>query len=138
MIVANLILLGSIFVLPSQPAETPVHFMEELVYLDGADRACPGDVFPFDSTFLVDEPSIIEIVGAVLDKETGLVVPGTEEILSSRPKPIVGESTISLAVVIPDFLEPGDYYSVGGVSAQNMGAKPSFVIVPFTVREGCE
>jgi hypothetical protein len=138
MMVANLMLLGFIFVLPGQPVRAPVHFMDEMVGLAGADEACPGDVFPFDSVFRIDEPAILEIIGAIIDRETGLVVPGTEEVLAPRPKPFAGESVIPLAVIVPDFLEPGDYYSVGGVSAKNMGASPTFVVVPFTVKEGCE
>jgi hypothetical protein len=136
MIVANLLLLGFIFFVPSVPASAAVRFDPDTIFAEGHEQVCPGDVLEFEVHLEVKTPAVVEVSESIIDVETGDDVDDHLRVFPPRPKPFENMTIVDRMFEVPE-LPSGDYVHVVGVTSQNLGASPAFLMLPFSIGDDC-
>lgn len=98
---------------------------------------CPGDTVEYGVSYRVNRPTVTRLVVQYLDAETELSISnlGVNQLLFVHPHATALDRTVPF--VVPD-LGPGRYERVTAITSLTEAAKPLFVVIPFTVGEGCQ
>lgn len=99
------------------------------------EQICPGSILRFKAHVQYRESGVTQTYTSIRDVSSGRNVPGTQTETPVRPQPGPVEFTDTITYSIPFGLPTGNYELVRSTLALNMDAEPSFLIIPFTVKE---
>lgn len=100
-------------------------------------QICPGDIIVQETRATVNRPSIIKTVRTIVDKDTRLIVPGTETTSPPFPRPIKETFDATLEYPVPEHILPGTYEAITAFVADSQNSETEFVVQPFIVMEDC-
>ena len=111
----------------------------DIVWSDDVSAVCPGEVYRMAVRVTVHGESVLEVINVFLDAETYAPVPVTNPFFDVRLRAYPRDATYEQPIswVVPD-VPPGDYIRITAATLRYADAEPTFLELPFSVKEGCE